>query len=248
MAQQTQTTGAAPKNTVSGIRIMRHTPTLSALAGWPRTFVGVAGALILAIAALSAMSAAASAQPPVEAPQSLAGPLEQGEALPAAPSPQPPATLPDLVGKGLQFAQDTAQAAGFHSLKSHDALGRDRHQILDRDWMVCFQYPKPGKVDPATTIDFSVVKVEEKCPTSDEAAPSPTPAGAMMPDLVGKSLNVAKSALPNASLTLTDGTGQHRVVSIASNWQVCSTNPKAGQPYNGVPVAITVVKFGEACP
>jgi beta-lactam-binding protein with PASTA domain len=69
-----------------------------------------------------------------------------------------------------------------------------------------------------------------------------------MPDLVGKSLNVAKDALPNASITVNDGTGQQRAVLIASNWQVCSTSPKPGEPYNGVPVTITVVKFGEACP
>jgi len=243
MAQQTQTTGVAPQTTVSNTRNTRHTAVLSAFAGWPRRFIGVAGVMILAIAALSAVSTTASAHALVHAPQGLP---ERDQA--AAPSPQPPATLPDLVGKGLQFAQDTAQKAGFHSLTSHDALGRGRHQLLDRDWMVCFQYPKPGNVDPATTVDFGVVKIHETCPASDQAAPSPSPAGATMPDLVGKSLNVAKGALPNASITVNDGTGQHRVVLIASNWQVCSTSPKAGQPYNGVPVTITVVKFGEACP
>jgi hypothetical protein len=239
MAQQTQTTGMARKT--------RHRAVLSALAGRPRTLITVAGALILAIAALGALSTPACAHALVQAPRPMAGPPEPDHAPTAAPSPQPPATLPDLVGKGLQFAQDTAQKAGFHTLTSHDALGRDRHQVLDRDWMVCFEYPKPGKVDPSATVDFGVVKIHENCPASDQAAPSPSPAGATMPDLVGKSLNVAKDALPNASITLTDGTGQHRAVLIASNWQVCSTSPKATEPYNGVPVTITVVKFGEAC-
>jgi beta-lactam-binding protein with PASTA domain len=222
-------------------------PALSVFAGWSRVLIAVAGALILATAAIIALPTTASAHAPAQVPQPVAG-LSEGKTLITAPSPQAPATLPDLLGKGLQFAQDAAQKAGLHSLRSHDALGRGRHQILDRDWMVCFQDPKPGKVDPATTVDFGVVKIHESCPASDQATPSPSPAGATMPDLVGKSVNVARGALPNASITVNDGTGQHRVVLIASNWQVCSTSPKAGEPYNGVPVTITVVKFGEACP
>ncbi|WP_328665390.1 hypothetical protein OG905_00505 [Streptomyces sp. NBC_00322] len=41
------------------------------------------------------------------------------------------ATLPNLVGKGLQSAQDEAQVAGFYALTSHDAVGRGRNQILE---------------------------------------------------------------------------------------------------------------------
>jgi hypothetical protein len=46
-------------------------------------------------------------------------------------------TMPKFVGMGLQSAQDMAQAAGFYRFRSHDSLGRDRMQILDRDWKVC---------------------------------------------------------------------------------------------------------------
>src|SRR5690348_5328590 len=41
-----------------------------------------------------------------------------------------PRKVPDLVGKGLQTAQDAAEAAGFHRLTSHDSAGRARHQLL----------------------------------------------------------------------------------------------------------------------
>ena len=59
--------------------------------------------------------------------------------------PEPPAVaLPNLVGKGLQAAEDEAQAAGFFALASHDALGRRRDQVQDREWTVCFQDPAPG--------------------------------------------------------------------------------------------------------
>lgn len=156
--------------------------------------------------------------------------------------------LPDLRGKGLQYAQDGAQAAGFYLLKSHDSLGRGRHQILDRDWKVCTQDPAAGRVDPAATIDFGSVKVAETCPGSAADTAQPTAAGAVMPNLVGKSLAIGDSILPNASITTIDGTGQNRSVFVPSNWQVCDTTPAAGAPYDGVPVTITVVKFGESCP
>ena len=41
-------------------------------------------------------------------------------------------TVPDAVGRDLQYAQDTMQAAGFSLLTSHDATGQDRFQALDR--------------------------------------------------------------------------------------------------------------------
>ena len=63
----------------------------------------------------------------------------------AGPVPEPPAAaLPALVGKGLQAAEDEAQAAGFFALTSHDALGQGRDQVQDREWTVCFQDPAPG--------------------------------------------------------------------------------------------------------
>lgn len=73
------------------------------------------------------------------------------------------ATLPDMTGKGLQAAQDEAQAAGFFSLTSSDATGADRMQMFDRSWKVCSQTPQPGEHPTDTTIDFSTVKLSEEC-------------------------------------------------------------------------------------
>jgi hypothetical protein len=51
-------------------------------------------------------------------------------------------TMPDSVGRNLEDAQDAIQALTGNAIfftKSHDATGRGRHQILDRDWKVCGQ-------------------------------------------------------------------------------------------------------------
>ncbi|MYS23518.1 hypothetical protein GA0115240_15344 [Streptomyces sp. DvalAA-14] len=162
----------------------------------------------------------------------------------AAPAVKP---VPALVGKGLQTAQDAAQAAGFHHLTSHDSAGRDRHQILDRDWKVCSQKPAAGTKSPVdTTIDLGAVKLDESCPRTDQAPPAK--AGRTMPDFIGKSLNSATASLPsNTSVGSTDAAG-HRVILLASNWKICTQSPAAGTPLTGQPVKFTAVKFGEGCP
>lgn len=158
------------------------------------------------------------------------------------------ATLPNMIGKGLQSAQDEAQAAGFPLLKSHDSLGRDRNQVLDRAWKVCTQTPAAGSgVDTATTVDFGTVKLEETCPDAEVSAPKP--AGDTMPDFVGQGMKAVRGALPsNASITVEDATAQGRMVLQESNWKVCAQTPKAGATLSGTPVAFRVVKTGEACP
>ncbi|MFJ6087472.1 PASTA domain-containing protein [Streptomyces sp. NPDC092369] len=157
-------------------------------------------------------------------------------------------TVPDFVGMGLQSAQDTAQEAGFYDLKSHDSLGRDRHQILDRDWKVCSQNVKAGTgVATDTKLDFGAVKLDETCPTEDQAAPSE--AGGTMPDFKGKSVQAARDALDSStSITVDDASGDGRLVLIGSNWQVCSQQPVAGAKLSGQPVVFGAVKFGESCP
>ncbi|WP_328928654.1 hypothetical protein OG429_31610 [Streptomyces sp. NBC_00190] len=178
-------------------------------------------------------------------PPSPGGPAASG----AAPggSGAEKATLPVLVGKGLQTAQDEAQAAGFHSLKSHDALGRGRLQAMDRNWKVCSQTPAGGAaVSTDTTIDFGSVKLEESCPAQDAGAPPA--AGGSMPDFAGKSLKVVRGALPsNASISVKDA-AQGRMVLQESNWKVCTQSPAAGTPLTGQPVSFTAVKFEENCP
>lgn len=168
---------------------------------------------------------------------------------PSASASASKAELPDLVGKGLQYAQDAAQAAGFAVLTSHDSTGRERQQVSDRNWKVCFQSPAPGPADPKVTVDFGAVKLEEACPRRDAAPSSTAPsAPAAMPKLVGKSLRVAEQALgANASVTVRDASGKDRAVLVSTNWQVCTQDPQPGAPFDGVPVTLNVVKYGENC-
>lgn len=156
--------------------------------------------------------------------------------------------LPDMTGKGLQSAQDQAQAAGFYNLHSHDALGRGRMQVFDRNWKVCSQTPKSGEHPTDTKIDFATVKLEESCPAKDQGAAEPEAAGSAMPDFKGKSVKVARRALDSStSITVTDASGQDRMVLVESNWQVCTQDPAAGARLNGQPVSFTAVKFDESC-
>jgi beta-lactam-binding protein with PASTA domain len=149
---------------------------------------------------------------------------------------------------GLQSAQDKAQELGFYGLTSHDALGRDRMQALDRNWKVCSQSVAAGtSVSTETTLDFGAVKLEETCPATDEKAPAA--AGGKMPNFVGKSAKAARAALDSGtSITVTDASGDDRFVLLESNWQVCTQDPAPGKALNGQPVEFTVVKFGESCP
>lgn len=157
-------------------------------------------------------------------------------------------TVPRFIGMGLQSAQDAAQKQGFYSLKSHDSLGRDRHQILDRDWKVCSQNVKAGTTASTDTqLDFGAVKLDETCPAKDQSAP--TSAGGTMPDFKGKSVNTARDALDSGTpITVKDASGKGRYVLVESNWQVCSQKPPTGTKLSGQPVEFSAVKFGESCP
>ncbi|QFZ72936.1 hypothetical protein GFH48_06350 [Streptomyces fagopyri] len=121
---------------------------------------------------------------------------------------------------GLQSAQDAAQEQGFYSLKSHDSLGRDRMQILDRDWKVCSQNVK-----------------------------APSTAGGKIPDFTGKSVKAARAALdPGTSFTVKDASDARRWILVESNWKVRAQSPAAGTALKGQPVTLGAVKFEETCP
>ncbi|MET8217858.1 hypothetical protein [Streptomyces hirsutus] len=183
-----------------------------------------------------------------------AAPAPKSSATSAGEAAQEPSTaaettakLSDMAGKGLQSAQDEAQAVGFYHLTSHDALGRGRNQILDRSWKVCSQTPAPGTHATDTKIDFGTVKLEETCPAGGEQG-EPEKAGSSMPNFVGKSVKVARQALDGStSITVDDVSGQDRMVLLESNWQVCSTDPAAGAKLDGQPVTIGAVKLDESC-
>ncbi len=70
--------------------------------------------------------------------------------------------LPNVVGMDLQLAQDTLQAAGFYALKSHDAKGLNRNQVLDRNWTVVDQTPRAGATVPTSqVVDLGAVLDDE---------------------------------------------------------------------------------------
>ncbi|MEU2312870.1 PASTA domain-containing protein [Streptomyces albidoflavus] len=71
--------------------------------------------------------------------------------------------LPGMVGENLQFAQDSAQAAGFYVLDDQDASGLGRLQVMDRNWTVCSQEPGPGTYPVDTKVTFYAVKTGESC-------------------------------------------------------------------------------------
>ncbi|MBZ6104119.1 PASTA domain-containing protein [Streptomyces olivaceus] len=212
------------------------------------TRTSVAAALLLAALTACGPTAGAGTDAKPETPtlETPATSADEATQQPSADT-EPTATLPEMVGKGLQSAQDEAQAAGFYHLTSHDALGRGRNQILDRNWKVCSQNPTPGTHPTDTKVDFGTAKLEETCPAGGDQA-EPEEAGSSMPDFTGKSVKVARQALDGStSITVNDVSGQGRMVLMESNWQVCSTDPAAGTKLDGQPVTIETVKFGESC-
>lgn len=76
--------------------------------------------------------------------------------------------MPNEVGAGLQQAQNDIQKLTGNLIfftSSHDASGKGRHQILDRDWKVCSQNIPPGNpITIGSKIDFGAVKLAETCP------------------------------------------------------------------------------------
>lgn len=113
-------------------------------------------------------------------------------------------TVPSLVGLGLQTAQDTAQAAGFSNLTSHDASGHGRMQILDRNWKVCDQTPAAGdRVDDGVKIDLGAVKLGEPCPDADDAPP--TTAAAPSPTQTSRAPVVHHTAAGNSTSSGSSG-------------------------------------------
>ena len=76
--------------------------------------------------------------------------------------------MPNLVGSGLQDAQDAIQKLTGNEIffsASHDVTGKGRHQVLDRDWKVCNQNIAAGsRIQAGVKIDFGVVKLAEACP------------------------------------------------------------------------------------
>jgi hypothetical protein len=121
-------------------------------------------------AALTACSAPAPPAPPVTETVTVPAP----PTIVYPPTVVPPVvrtpaswTMPNLVGEGLQDAQDAIQELtgfGIMITTSHDATGQNRMQVADRNWKVCTQnVPPGGTITRETRIDFGAVKLEETC-------------------------------------------------------------------------------------
>ncbi|HEY6739049.1 MAG TPA: hypothetical protein VI076_09375 [Actinopolymorphaceae bacterium] len=200
----------------------------------------------LALAALSAFTGCGSDSPLGERPADVRSTPRQSRAPQASDAPTAPA-MPNLTGLGLQVAQDRAAAAGYRTV-SHDATGRSRAQMLDREWQVCFQERLTDRATP--TIDLGVVRLREACPATDPAKNAPTIGpDKRLPDFSGRNLAEAIRTLGrNASYVPEDATGEGRNVFVPKNWRICRHEPGGGAVWEGQPVTFHVVKYGEPCP
>ncbi|MGW2661910.1 PASTA domain-containing protein [Nocardia tengchongensis] len=61
----------------------------------------------------------------------------------------------------LQDAQNKIHAAGVFYSRSKDATGKNRHQVMDRNWLVVAQSPSPGTPFGEGDAILSVVKYGE---------------------------------------------------------------------------------------
>ncbi|WP_262412861.1 hypothetical protein [Actinacidiphila acidipaludis] len=93
------------------------------------------------------------------------GAVKLAETCPSAdvePPPKTGRTMPDFVGKGLAAARDSLPRDA--SVTNKDASGRGRIVILESDWTVCAQTPRPGAAYHGQPVTFSAVKIGERCP------------------------------------------------------------------------------------
>ena len=132
--------------------------------------------LALALTALAACAGPPAPPPPPPPPPgptiiTYTAPVPMpAEPTPAEPPPTSQATswtMPNLVGSGLQEAQDAIQRLtgyGILITTSHDATGAGRMQVADRNWKVCSQNVAPGEtITSSSRIDFGAVQLDERC-------------------------------------------------------------------------------------
>jgi hypothetical protein len=107
----------------------------------------------------AAVDPAAPAAPPADP----AAPVAE----PAAPVAEGPTEfrMPDLIGDDLDDAEAALTALGAERVKTVDANGDGRSQIMTSNWKVCSQDPRQGKdTDGDRKITLGVVKQSERCP------------------------------------------------------------------------------------
>jgi hypothetical protein len=173
------------------------------------------------------------------------------EPTPAKAAPKVPAPL--LVTMGLAYADATADTRGF-DVSDHDAFGRNRRTLNDKDWQVCFQDPRPPvsaadqRVYPqGSTIKLGVVKVTEKCTRTDHGRPRHVNA---LRELVGRTAHMARQDLgQDASIRFVQRNSNRVISWNLGDWHVCSIRSmNSGERYwHGQPVRIRVAERGKRC-
>lgn len=152
-------------------------------------------------------------------------------------------TLPDVVGLDLQLAQDTLQSGGWYVIKGTDATGKDRMQLLDRNWVVVGQDPPAGAtVDFTDTVELRAVKRGE--PGSEVLEETDG-----LPDVVALNLQLAIDTMQAAGyyrFEFIDVTGQDRRPIVHSNWVVVAQSPAPGtEPPKTSAITLSVKKDGD---
>ena len=125
----------------------------------------VAALLVVAIVGCGDGSANQAAPPAktvtVERTAPSAAPAPE-ESAPVEPEAGTDITVPDVVGRDHQAAQDRMQEAGLFNLAEEDATGQGRALLVDRNWTVVEQSPKAGsKVKEDRTITLRSKKKGE---------------------------------------------------------------------------------------
>ncbi|MET9658167.1 hypothetical protein [Streptomyces sp. NPDC006510] len=70
-------------------------------------------------------------------------------------------TMPNFVGKSVKVARGALDSGA--SITVTDA-GEDRMVLMESNWKICTQDPKPGAALNGQPVEFTAVKFEESCP------------------------------------------------------------------------------------
>ncbi|MBM7280161.1 PASTA domain-containing protein [Gordonia rubripertincta] len=137
--------------------------------------------LTIAVAAVATLGGITACSAPDEASETTATSamtktVERTETTTAVPAPaqrptdtsentpptsSQPALMPNVVCMNLQDAQNAIQAVGVFFSRSEDATGRNRSQLVDRNWIVVGQTPSPGTAFGEGDAVLSAVKIGE---------------------------------------------------------------------------------------
>ena len=130
-------------------------------------------AVVMGLLAVLSLASCGTTPAPAPAPTVTVTQTPVPAATQASPSTSvstPPATVaavatnsasivvPNAVGKDYQSAQDLWRAAGLHVLPAIDALGANRLPVIDSNWVVLAQDPKPGTTVPMDSFITATVK------------------------------------------------------------------------------------------